>query len=396
MESLICWWILVVCLGVSTMQCNLDQRTNVKFLVGLGHTPIQIWRQLHDVYGDDTMSKPTVCRWVLRFKEGDGHTPVTDMLRSRRPRTKMTTLNINMISDMIQRDRRLTLKELSARSGLSKTTVVRIVKKKLDLNRINAKFIPKLLTDEQKQMRVHLCEENLRTYTQEKHFLAKVVTGDESWVRVYEPELKSRSSQWMAKGSRHPQKAKRGRSERKTMLTVFFDSDDVIHSEFSDATVDTDSYIQTINTLKERIRQKRPELWHDRRFILHQDNAPSHTSNRTIAHLSHPDNPIRLLPHPPYSPDLAPCDYFLFPYLKAQLRGHRFQNVQDLRTAVQRELWAIPPQKLARAIADLPSRWRKCVAAEGNFFEGQHYVVDTDTEFEYLSDSSDDTDSNSD
>ncbi len=82
MFLLVCYSLLLFPL---TIQQLLDQRQNLKFMVTEGLTPVQCWRRLEAVYGDETMSKPTVRRWHLRFQEGDGHTPVTDLACSGRP-----------------------------------------------------------------------------------------------------------------------------------------------------------------------------------------------------------------------------------------------------------------------------------------------------------------------
>ena len=68
-------------------------------------------------------------------------------------------------------------------------------------------------------------------------------------------------------------------------------------------------------------------------MLFHHDNAPSHrasTTQETVDRRS-----IEVLGHPPYIPDLAPCDFFLFPTLKKILRGPQFDNVADLQRAVQ-------------------------------------------------------------
>jgi histone-lysine N-methyltransferase SETMAR len=55
----------------------------------------------------------------------------------------------------------------------------------------------------------------------------------------------------------------------------------------------------------------RPELWHNHNWLLHHDNAPVHMSLKTDEFLT--NNNMVIVPHFPYSPDLAPCDFALFP-----------------------------------------------------------------------------------
>jgi histone-lysine N-methyltransferase SETMAR len=80
--------------------------------------------------------------------------------------------------------------------------------------------------------------------------------------------------------------------------------------------------------LRERIRRKRPELWKNG-FILHQDNAPAHTALSVKQFLA--EKQIAVLQHPPYSPDLALCDFFLFPKVKSVLKGTRFASVTEVK-----------------------------------------------------------------
>ena len=77
-----------------------------------------------------------------------------------------------------------------------------------------------------------------------------------------------------------------------------------------------------------------------------------------------------VLPHPPYSPDLAPSDFFLFPEMKDYLRGRRFVSRSALGSSVFQWMKAnCTQQRLTQGIRLLPSRWKKCIAAGGEYFE---------------------------
>ncbi len=210
-----------------------------------------------------------------------------------------------------------------------------------------------------------------------------MITGDESWVSIREIESKQFSLEWIPKGSPglRPVKAKRQRSAKKLMLTVFFDCDGPVLIDFlpPKETVDTDQYLRVLNLLKDQIRLKRPALWKkpdpakpERNFIIHQDNAPSHTCAQTLAFFLD----IPLLAHPPYSPDLAPCDFFLFPCLKSQLACLQIRNLEELKVAVKKELKAIPKEDYCAALRQIVVRWMKCVTANRSYFEGRHFPVD--------------------
>ncbi len=80
---------------------------------------------------------------------------------------------------------------------------------------------------------------------------------------------------------------------------------------------------------------------------------------------------INLLPHPPYCPDMAPSDYFLFPRLKRELQGRCFPNLAALKGEVAHILLDnIQPEEFERAILELPDCWRKYILVGGQYFEG--------------------------
>ncbi len=78
-----------------------------------------------------------------------------------------------------------------------------------------------------------------------------------------------------------------------------------------------------------------------------------------------------LWPHPQYSPDLSPCDFWAFPVLKAKIRGHRFNNLDDVKTTVRRTLRSIPVSEFQDCFDKLLTRYKKCISADGHYFEGQ-------------------------
>ncbi len=105
-----------------------------------------------------------------------------------------------------------------------------------------------------------------------------------------------------------------------------------------------------------------------RSFLLHHDNATPHMVMITLAALG--ENHMDMLAHPPYSPDLAPCAYFLFPEIKSKLRGISFRNIAAVQAAANEAMRAIPVHKFEEAIKDSPVCWAKCVQAGGDYFEG--------------------------
>jgi hypothetical protein len=97
-------------------------------------------------------------------------------------------------------------------------------------------------------------------------------------------------------------------------------------------------------------------------------NAPSHTSFAVREFLAH--NKITTPPHPPYSPDLAPCDFFLFPKLKIHLKGHHFGTVKYVQAAATRSLNNISSEDFLRCYEEWQQHWNRCIRPQGAYFEG--------------------------
>ena len=109
------------------------------------------------------------------------------------------------------------------------------------------------------------------------------------------------------------------------MLICFFRQKGIVHKEFVPPrqTVNATFYVQVLKRPRENVRRKRPDQWRNNTWLRHHDNAPAHAALMTRRFLT--ANNMTVVPHPPYSPNLAPSD-FLFPKLKMKLKGRRFQT----------------------------------------------------------------------
>ncbi|UYV77618.1 hypothetical protein LAZ67_15001747 [Cordylochernes scorpioides] len=109
--------------------------------------------------------------------------------------------NVQKITDLIKENPRTTLLELEQDTGISKTTIGRIVTKDLKLKKTPAKFIPIFLTNEQKLCRLATCENMLEMTRTDPEWKDKIITGDETWVYDYDPETKRQYAEWRGQGS---------------------------------------------------------------------------------------------------------------------------------------------------------------------------------------------------
>jgi len=136
-----------------------------------------------------------------------------------------------------------------------------------------------------------------------------VITGDESWVYG-----------WKTASSPRPKKVWQVKSYVKTMLIAFFDFDGLVHHQYipRGQTVNKEFYKTVRQHIRDNVRRHRPEKWRSSNWILHHDNVPALRAVTTNEFLVKHNIPS--VSHPPYSPDLAPCDFFLFPQLKKTMK----------------------------------------------------------------------------
>lgn len=102
-------------------------------------------------------------------------------------------------------------------------------------------------------------------------------------------------------------------------------------------------------------------------FLLHQDNAPPHTACTTNLELGLLG--LDLIEHPPYSPDLAPMDFKIFPVVKSMLKGYRFENFEELNRSIRSVVASFDSEWYKDTFEQWITRHRKCVASNGDYVE---------------------------
>ena len=103
-------------------------------------------------------------------------------------------------------------------------------------------------------------------------------------------------------------------------------------------TVNKEYYVEVLREFMKRFRRKRPALFKSGQWHFHQDNAPVHNSILVTDYLTKMG--IKTVPQPPYSPDLAPCDFCLFPKLKGKVRGSRYETIEEMTKVIDTLPWA--------------------------------------------------------
>ena len=208
----------------------------------------------------------------------------------------------------------------------------------LGMHKLTARWVPKSLSDEQMATRASIYSALLKRFrSKEDDFLSCLVTVDETWVHYYEPENKAQSHQSVGPGSPRPKKFTTKPSAGKVMATVFWDAQGVIMLDFlaKKSNITVVYYANLLDQMSTVIREKRRGKL-SKGILLQQDNARVHTCKIAMDDVER--NGYELIPHPTYSLDLAPSDYFLFPNLKKDICGRHFRSREEVVAAVEEQV----------------------------------------------------------
>ncbi|XP_066994420.2 histone-lysine N-methyltransferase SETMAR [Anabrus simplex] len=342
-------------------------RAVIKYFVKKGMKAKEIHADFQNTLGDSAPSFSTVAKWTSKFKFG--RESLDDDPRSGQPKSVTNPEFIAKVHKMVMEDRRLKVREIAEAVGMSSERIYYILTEELGMKKLTARWVSRLLTLDNKRTRLKMSKQSLaRFQCNQQDFLCRFVTTDETWVHYYTPETKQQSKQWKHADSPPPKKAKAVRSAGKVMASVFWDAKGILLIDYlpTGQTITGQYYANLLDQLQEKIRETRPGLAR-KKVIFHQDNAPPHTSVIAMAKLH--ELGYELLPHPPYSPDLAPSDFHLFPKLKIFLGGQRFSTREELTVKLERYFTGLEESHFRDGIKAMEYRWTKCISLQGNYVE---------------------------
>lgn len=340
----------------------VEYRSVIKFFVLRGDNNQEILNQLQTTYGNICPSRTTIYDWIRQFKHG--RQSVFDDEKVGRP-CEISDQKREECLQIVKEERRITIKDISQRLNVS-TGGVHAILNESGVRKLSSRFVPSFLSSEMCENRRECCQANLLIFDEHgDQFLRNIITVDETPLSLYIPETKRESSEWKFPEETSSRKMRSGTCHRKSlMLTIFWDQSGVICTDFAEKGLRINStyYSNLVDTC--RRNRRKPQglpLW------LLQDNAPIHKSAETMAVIE--KNGFVLLDHPPYSPDLAPSDFYLFRHMKKHLRGKIYQNPADLKQSVELFLKDQSPVFFKNAFLELIHRWKKCVDQNGSYIE---------------------------
>ena len=375
MKRLFAFEIVAVIYTDQFLNCTMKKelkpeiRAYIKGRAALKIPPRNVYKELTDIYGSSTVSFMTVSRWMKKFKTGIYN--IKDGQRVGRPKTSVTKTHAAAVKALIDEDGRYSVEDIAKSIGISEGSVHEILTKTLGLRKICARWVPHLLTDEQKQERLKCSKNLLKQFRNcDNRKFSDMLTGDETWVYMFEPQRRADNKQWRSKTQKRPVVCKRQKSAKKVLYTIFFNScGPVVQIPSETGKSITGKFYKDVvlKKVKKFYKKKRPSVGLKGTFLLH-DNAPAHKCKVVVDFLD--KEKVKVIKHPPYSPDLSPCDFFLFPRLKKMLSGRRYHTKSALGSAIHQCLKQIPRADYSDAFRQWILRLEKCKSVRGEYFEG--------------------------
>lgn len=334
-------------------------REALLFCFNLKKNTTEAHQMLHTAYGNAAPSISTCEFWYRRFKSGDFETD--DKEREGRPKV----FEDAELEQLLDEDCSRTQGELAAELSITQQAVSKRLKA-LGMVSKAGHWVPYELKPRDIERRFFISEQ-LLARQKRKGFLHRIVTGDEKWIRFDNPK---RKKSWGPPGHASVPIAKPNIHGKKLMLCIWWDQLGVIYFELlkPNETINGDRYRLQLMRLNRALKEKRSqyEERHEKVILLH-DNARPHTAKVVQQYLE----TLRweILPHPPYSPDIAPSDYHLFRSMQHGLAEQSFTTYEDTKNWLDSWIASKDQSFFRQGIRLLPERWDKIVASDGQYFE---------------------------
>lgn len=262
---------------------------------------------------------------------------------------------------LVEADPHLTTRQIAEEMGIGQTSVVYHLHAIGKTNKLDM-WVPHQLSDYDRQRRVQAAT-SLLSFRRTNHWLNTVLTSDEKWVLYV--NVKRRRS-WVNVGAPPQKQPKLERHPEKLMLCIWWDHIGVVYYELlpKNTTITAQIYCAQLEKVAEKLDRMRPG--HGPVRFLH-DNARPHVANATRLKLLQLG--WEVLPHPPYSPDLAPSDYHLFTSLNSAMGDKDFDNEAELDLWLHDFFASKSPEFYRAGIYKLPQKWQKVIDSDGDYFD---------------------------
>lgn len=338
---------------------SLEQRFVIKYLLRKETKPKDIIAELQQVYGEDAYSPASTYFWIKEIKlgRGDLHTIPSP---GRTPDEQIDDLILRELNF----DPFITARMISRKAHCAHSTILSHLIDSLHMKNIHLRWIPHQLNALHKSVRVEISRTILCYLDKAKKNNFKfILTGDECWFE-YRYNYKR---MWVFDFDERQDIVSPSDIQKKTMVTIFFNADGVqlIDVKPKGIKINSDYFINMIlqkladlDVVKKAKNQKQ-------QMLLHFDNAPSHNAKVVESFIA--KTTFERIPHPPYSPDLAPSDFGLFGTVKDYFKGREFESEEELLSAINEFLTSKSKQFFKSLFENWEKRLKRCIELDGDY-----------------------------
>ena len=326
------------------------QQAKIRSLIGKNWMPKAIADEIVRIHGSLVYTEKTIAYYrqkYLRKRRGNavktrGRPRRNDVqVKIIRLRQEGTRVSIRRTAKLLKEPRMTVYRNMKALGG------------ELDQVKMN----PHVLTTAQKAVRIRLAGDLLLLLRDKKKW-PRIITGDESWIYLNN----FGKSEWLLPGEEPTIGSKKNIGDKKLLLIVFFSTSGIHYSEFlpEGEKVNPQVMCSVLSSISGVLKTDATHpIW------VHMDNARPHraktTQNKRL------ELHIQEAPHPPYSPDLAPSDFYLFGYLKGAISGSCFSCFEEMQQRVTDEITNISPKILRSVFNNWIRRLENCISNGGEY-----------------------------
>ena len=322
-------------------------------------TAAESHRLLQEVYGEHSLAKSQSFMWFKRFKRGDF------VIKDKERPGPSKKFEDEELETLLNEDSCQTQEKLAESLGVTRQAISKRLEALGFIQKVG-NWVPYELKPRDVERRFCMSEMLLQRH-KTKSFLHRIITGDEKWIHYDNPK---RKKSYVKPGQPAKSTPKPNIHGAKVMLCIWWDQQGVVYYELlkPGVTISGHLYRKQLIKLNAAIKAKRPEYaTRHESIIFHDDNARPHRTQPVKNYVENAG--WESLPHPPYSPDLAPSDYHLFRSMQNALSRKRFTSIERIKNWLDLFLAAKPAQFFWDGIHNLPERWGNVVASDGQYFE---------------------------
>ena len=165
------------CASHLTMEGKVQQRVCIDFCFCLGKTDAEMYEMLQAAFGESCLSRLKTFEWYSHFNSG--RRSFEDDHRPGRPSTSHTEETVARVREIIHANRHLTIREVAEEGRIAFSMCQKILTEDLQMRHVTAKFVPHLLTAEQKDNCMSVCTDLHEQAQNDPNFMSLVITGDE-------------------------------------------------------------------------------------------------------------------------------------------------------------------------------------------------------------------------